>query len=162
MMMMQHPVALGVQEPPYPSLVGTADNNYNDEDVAQRWYNGHDDDDDMMNITMMMAMKFMMMLIMIMMSMIFKVYDEDDDYNEINYDVDDDHDEHDVYGFWWGWGLWGRVYPLMMNLVSGQYAQVATGFDQLHGPTPVPEPGPGGVRVVADLQPHLPADRGVL
>ena len=33
MMMMQHPVALGVQEPPYPSLVGTADNNYNDEDV---------------------------------------------------------------------------------------------------------------------------------
>ena len=50
----------------------------------------------------------------------------------------------------------------MMNLVSGQYAQVATGFDQLYGPTPVPEPGPGGVRVVADLQPHLPSDRGVL
>jgi hypothetical protein len=48
----------------------------------------------------------------------------------------------------------------MMNLVSGQYAQVATGFDQLYGPTPVPEPGPGGVRVVADLQPHLPSDRG--
>ena len=35
----------------------------------------------MMNITMMMAMKFMMMLIMIMMSMIFKVYDEDEYLN---------------------------------------------------------------------------------
>ena len=41
----------------------------------------------------------------------------------------------------------------MMKLVSGRYQQVAAGFGQLHGPVPVPKPGPGGV-----LQPHLPPE----
>ena len=41
----------------------------------------------------------------------------------------------------------------MMKLVSGRYQQVAAGFGQLHGPVPVPKPGPGRV-----LQPHLPPE----
>ena len=48
-----------------------------------------------------------------------------------------------------------------MKLVSGRKPQVAAGFGRLQGPSPAPEPGPGGVRVADVLPCHLTPEAAV-